>query len=108
MYYFTRSPCSLAQVSRIGIALLTRTLSYYLGFESFRVFGFELRTCVLRGIVGYFAMSNEAPIEGYVDPSIPNPNGEQDAPIIIYGYVEQRFLHRFPEEPTSPFVCNIS
>ncbi|CAF9925083.1 MAG: hypothetical protein HETSPECPRED_005739 [Heterodermia speciosa] len=31
-------------------------------------------------------MSNEAPIDGYVDPSIPNPNGEQDAPIIIYGY----------------------
>ncbi|KAL9057659.1 MAG: hypothetical protein Q9206_002256 [Seirophora lacunosa] len=31
-------------------------------------------------------MSDKAPIDGYVDPSIPNPNGEQDAPIIIYGY----------------------
>lgn len=27
----------------------------------------------------------KAPIEGYVDPAIPNPNGENDAPIIIYG-----------------------
>lgn len=25
--------------------------------------------------------------DGYVDPSIPNPNGPDDAPIIIYGYV---------------------
>ncbi len=27
----------------------------------------------------------KAPIAGYVDPSIPNPNGPNDAPIIIYG-----------------------
>lgn len=32
-------------------------------------------------------MSNKAPIDGYVDPSIPNPNTDADAPIIIYGYV---------------------
>lgn len=25
--------------------------------------------------------------DGYVDPAIPNPNGADDAPIIIYGYV---------------------
>ncbi|KAL8924342.1 MAG: hypothetical protein Q9208_004123 [Pyrenodesmia sp. 3 TL-2023] len=31
-------------------------------------------------------MSNKAPIDGYVDPAIPNPNGEGDAPIIIYGH----------------------
>ncbi|KAI4277504.1 MAG: hypothetical protein LQ337_001722 [Flavoplaca oasis] len=31
-------------------------------------------------------MSNKPPIDGYVDPNIPNPNGEGDAPIIIYGY----------------------
>ncbi|KAL8894061.1 MAG: hypothetical protein Q9192_004657 [Flavoplaca navasiana] len=31
-------------------------------------------------------MSNKRPIDGYVDPNIPNPNGEGDAPIIIYGY----------------------
>ncbi|KAL8846765.1 MAG: hypothetical protein Q9221_008171 [Calogaya cf. arnoldii] len=31
-------------------------------------------------------MSNKRPIAGYVDPDIPNPNGEGDAPIIIYGY----------------------
>lgn len=32
---------------------------------------------------------NDAPIDGYVDPSIPNPNGEGDAPIIIYGYISR-------------------
>ncbi|KAL8676846.1 MAG: hypothetical protein Q9186_006673 [Xanthomendoza sp. 1 TL-2023] len=31
-------------------------------------------------------MANKAPIDGYVDPNIPNPNGDGDAPIIIYGY----------------------
>ncbi|KAL9596886.1 MAG: hypothetical protein Q9219_005512 [cf. Caloplaca sp. 3 TL-2023] len=31
-------------------------------------------------------MSNKAPLDGYVDPKIPNPNGPSDAPIIIYGY----------------------
>ncbi|KAL8688113.1 MAG: hypothetical protein Q9218_005893 [Villophora microphyllina] len=31
-------------------------------------------------------MSNKPPIDGYVDPSIPNPNKDSDAPIIIYGY----------------------
>ncbi|KAI4166916.1 MAG: hypothetical protein LQ343_007653 [Gyalolechia ehrenbergii] len=31
-------------------------------------------------------MANKAPIDGYVDPMIPNPNGPNDAPIIIYGY----------------------
>ncbi|KAL8995387.1 MAG: hypothetical protein Q9169_004864 [Polycauliona sp. 2 TL-2023] len=31
-------------------------------------------------------MSDKRPIDGYVDPSIPNPNGDGDAPIIIYGY----------------------
>ncbi|KAL8732972.1 MAG: hypothetical protein Q9166_002370 [cf. Caloplaca sp. 2 TL-2023] len=31
-------------------------------------------------------MSNKPPIDGYVDPNIPNPNGDGDAPIIIYGY----------------------
>ena len=58
------------------------------------VFAFWVLRCelVLGRVVGYFAMPNEAPIEGYVDPSIPNPNGEQDAPIIIYGYVEQSFF----------------
>ncbi|KAI9149462.1 chitinase [Paramyrothecium foliicola] len=30
--------------------------------------------------------SDHAPIEGYVDPNFPNPNGEWDTPIIIYGY----------------------
>ena len=32
-------------------------------------------------------MADKRPIAGYVDPNIPNPNGEGDAPIIIYGYV---------------------
>lgn len=31
-------------------------------------------------------MSNKAPLAGYVDPNFPNPNGPQDAPIIIFGY----------------------
>ncbi|KAL8673077.1 MAG: hypothetical protein Q9168_002500 [Polycauliona sp. 1 TL-2023] len=31
-------------------------------------------------------MSNKRPLDGYVDPNIPNPNGDGDAPIIIYGY----------------------
>ncbi|KAL8657439.1 MAG: hypothetical protein Q9226_001911 [Calogaya cf. arnoldii] len=31
-------------------------------------------------------MSSKRPIAGYVDPNIPNPNGDGDAPIIIYGY----------------------
>ena len=31
-------------------------------------------------------MSEQPPIEGYVDPAVPNPNGPNDAPIIIYGY----------------------
>lgn len=30
--------------------------------------------------------------DGYVDPSIPNPNGPGDAPIIIYGYVLVLFI----------------
>ncbi|KAI9805858.1 MAG: hypothetical protein M1825_000472 [Sarcosagium campestre] len=29
---------------------------------------------------------SKAPIAGYVDPNFPNPNGENDAPIIIFGY----------------------
>lgn len=32
-------------------------------------------------------MERERPISGYVDPNIPNPGREEDAPIIIYGYV---------------------
>ncbi|KAL8869061.1 MAG: hypothetical protein Q9174_004551 [Haloplaca sp. 1 TL-2023] len=31
-------------------------------------------------------MASKRPIDGYVDPNIPVPDGEQDAPIIIYGY----------------------
>ncbi|KAL8710150.1 MAG: hypothetical protein Q9220_005233 [cf. Caloplaca sp. 1 TL-2023] len=31
-------------------------------------------------------MTNKAPIDGYVDPNVPNPNGDGDAPIVIYGY----------------------
>lgn len=31
-------------------------------------------------------MSSNAPLAGYVDPNFPNPNGSQDAPIIIFGY----------------------
>ncbi|KAL9129976.1 MAG: hypothetical protein Q9217_001734 [Psora testacea] len=31
-------------------------------------------------------MADEGQPDGYVDPSIPNPNGPDDAPIIIYGY----------------------
>lgn len=30
--------------------------------------------------------------DGYVDPAIPNPNGPNDAPIIIYGYVLSTIL----------------
>lgn len=30
--------------------------------------------------------SGRPPIEGWVDPNFPNPGGENDAPIIIYGY----------------------
>ncbi|KAF4967353.1 hypothetical protein FSARC_5076 [Fusarium sarcochroum] len=30
--------------------------------------------------------SGERPIDGYVDPNFPNPNGDWDTPIIIYGY----------------------
>ncbi|KAL9122444.1 MAG: hypothetical protein Q9187_001006 [Circinaria calcarea] len=37
-------------------------------------------------------MSSEPPNEGYVDPSIPNPNGPDDAPIIIYGYTPSLVL----------------
>ena len=29
----------------------------------------------------------ERPVDGYVDPNIPNPGKEEDAPVIIYGYV---------------------
>ena len=29
---------------------------------------------------------------GYVDPNFPNPNGEGDAPIIIYGYTPSTVL----------------
>lgn len=52
-------------------------------------------------------MSNKPPIEGYVDPSIPNPNREEDAPIIIYGYViKPKTFHTsllfFPS-----FRCNV-
>ncbi|KAL8825198.1 MAG: hypothetical protein Q9170_007884, partial [Blastenia crenularia] len=38
-------------------------------------------------------MSNKPPIDGFVDPSIPNPNGENDAPIIIYGYTPHLALN---------------
>lgn len=31
-------------------------------------------------------MSTQRPLQGFVDPSFPNPNGTHDAPIIIYGY----------------------
>ncbi|KAI9820107.1 MAG: hypothetical protein M1832_003814 [Thelocarpon impressellum] len=31
-------------------------------------------------------MSGKPPIDGYIDPNFPNPNTENDAPIIIYGY----------------------
>lgn len=31
-------------------------------------------------------------MSGYVDPSRPNPNGPNDAPIIIYGYVPSLIL----------------
>lgn len=47
--------------------------------------GLEIR--ISRPSLRRFIMSNDAPINGYVDPSIPNPNKEIDAPIIIYGYV---------------------
>lgn len=30
--------------------------------------------------------SSQRPIDGYVDPNFPNPNGEWDTPVIIYGY----------------------
>ncbi|KAI9892129.1 MAG: hypothetical protein M1814_001835 [Vezdaea aestivalis] len=30
--------------------------------------------------------ATERPITGYIDPNIPNPNGPNDTPIIIYGY----------------------
>ncbi|WAO94110.1 GH18 domain-containing protein [Fusarium falciforme] len=30
--------------------------------------------------------SGRPPIDGYVDPNFPNPNGEWDTPVIIYGY----------------------
>ncbi|KAH8177161.1 RTA1 like protein [Sarocladium implicatum] len=32
------------------------------------------------------AEANRPPIDGYVDPDFPNPNGDWDTPIIIYGY----------------------
>ncbi|KAI9682299.1 MAG: hypothetical protein M1817_000353 [Caeruleum heppii] len=35
---------------------------------------------------------SKPPIDGYVDPNIPNPNGEGDAPIIIYGYTPSLVL----------------
>ena len=31
-------------------------------------------------------MAEQPPLQGYVDPGFPNPNGANDAPIIIYGY----------------------
>lgn len=31
--------------------------------------------------------SGERPLDGYVDPKYPSPNGPNDAPVIIYGYV---------------------
>ncbi|KAF4470517.1 chitinase [Fusarium albosuccineum] len=30
--------------------------------------------------------SDNQPIDGYVDPNFPNPNGDWDTPVIIYGY----------------------
>jgi hypothetical protein len=32
-------------------------------------------------------MSDQGPPQGYVDPNFPNPNGPNDAPVIIYGQV---------------------
>lgn len=40
--------------------------------------------------------------DGYVDPSIPNPNGSNDAPIIIYGYVYSSLHHRLFTSDFSP------
>lgn len=31
-------------------------------------------------------MTTQPPVQGYVDPNFPNPNGPDDASIIIYGY----------------------
>ncbi|KAG9252285.1 RTA1 like protein-domain-containing protein [Emericellopsis atlantica] len=35
------------------------------------------------------------PIDGYIDPNFPNPNGEWDTPIIIYGYTPAFSLSLF-------------
>lgn len=37
----------------------------------------------------------ERPIDGYIDPNWPNPNGEWDTPIIIYGYTPAFALSLF-------------
>ena len=47
-------------------------------------------------------MSNKAPIDGYVDPAVPNPNKQSDAPIIIYGYVPFRMLP--PRLPSFDYI----
>jgi len=39
--------------------------------------------------------SDRPPIDGYVDPNWPNPNGEWDTPVIIYGYTPAFSLSLF-------------
>lgn len=43
--------------------------------------------------------SGERPLDGYVDPKYPSPNGPNDAPVIIYGYVVL-LTHLVPFRPT--------
>ena len=40
-------------------------------------------------------LSTERPIRGYVDPNFPNPNGDWDTPIIIYGYTPRLSVAAF-------------
>ena len=40
----------------------------------------------------FIAKTSEPPIQGYVDPNFPNPDGDMDTPIIIYGYTPSIIL----------------
>ena len=46
--------------------------------------------------------------DGYVDPAIPNPNGSNDAPIIIYGYVYFTLPALLPSLSCNPILTSTS
>lgn len=43
--------------------------------------------CITWNGAAIFTMTTQSPVQGYVDPNFPNPNGPDDASIIIYRFV---------------------